>query len=111
MTILCPPKVAHHHDRLAYVLAQCKRVLSPHSECRLAWSYIAASGRSVGSAYCNWNALRAFGADNEKPNRTPSAWMISLPKSLALRQRLFFGWATLNEQNWSTLGERRGLYE
>jgi hypothetical protein len=54
------------------------------------------------------NALRAFGADDEKPNRTPSAWMILLAESLALRQPLFFGWATLNEQNWSTLGERRG---
>jgi hypothetical protein len=34
--------------------------------------------------------------------------MMSLAASLALRQRLFLVWATLNEQKWSTFGERRG---
>lgn len=34
--------------------------------------------------------------------------MISLAASLALSQRPFFVWAPLDQQKWSTLGERRG---
>jgi hypothetical protein len=54
------------------------------------------------------SGLRAFGADDGKSPRTPSAWMISLASSLALRQNVFFVWLSLSEQKWVILAERRG---
>jgi hypothetical protein len=38
------------------------------------------------------------GADDQKPTRTPAAWMISLAAPLALRQRLFFVRVTLTSR-------------
>jgi hypothetical protein len=46
---------------------------------------------------CDLSALRAFGADDGKSPRTPSAWMISLAPPLALRQNVFFVWVSLSE--------------
>src|ERR1017187_401488 len=56
---------------------------------------------------CDLTALRAFGADDGKPPRTPSAWMISLVSPLPLRQVVFLVSVTLTEQKWAILGERR----
>jgi hypothetical protein len=63
--------------------------------------------RSPGMPSCKGSLLRASGADDGNATRTPSAWMISLLSWFALRQIVFSVWATLNEQKWATLGERR----
>ncbi len=57
---------------------------------------------------CDMRALRAFGADDGRTTRTPSAWMILLAQFLALWQIVFFVWVSLSERKWVILAERRG---
>src|ERR1700686_5215660 len=84
--------------------------------CRAAnvlWAGLAAdSARFVSPTHAvssfDLRALRAFGADDGKSPGTPSAWMISMAPSLALRQGVFFVWVSLSEQKWVILAERRG---
>jgi hypothetical protein len=64
--------------------------------------------RHLAASSCDVSGLRAFGADDGKSRRTPSAWMISLAPSLALRQIVFFVWVSLTEHKWVALAERRG---
>src|SRR5712691_9066957 len=58
---------------------------------------------------------RACGADDEKPNRTPSAWMISpsafLPSHIfsADQRILFQAWVNSTEHYWETSGKPRSL--
>jgi hypothetical protein len=57
---------------------------------------------------CNLSPLRAFGAEDEKSPRTPSAWMRLLDPPVAPRQIVFLVWVSLSERKWVILAERRG---
>ena len=111
MTLLCSPKVTHHHRQLGGVLPPGKSAFLAARQmlCGLA----AARRRSIlspahAASSCDVSGLHAFGADDGKSPRTPSAWMISLAPFLALRQIVFFVWVSLSEQKWVILAERRG---
>src|ERR1039457_4172126 len=112
ITILCSPKVTHHHGQLGGVLPPGKSVFLPHGNCCAGLALPPPSvGRFAGtrSLSCDLSALRAFGADDGKAPRTPLAWMISLVSLLALRQIVFLVWVSLTEQKWVILGERRSI--
>jgi hypothetical protein len=112
ITILCSPKVTHHHGQLGGVLPPGKSVFLPHGKCCAGLALpLPAVGRFAGtrSLSCDLSALRAFGADDGKAPRTPLAWMISLVSLLALRQIVFLVWVSLTEQKWVILGERRSI--
>jgi hypothetical protein len=97
MTLLCSPKVTHHHRQLGGVLPPGKSAFLAARQmlCGLA----TARRRSIlspahAASSCDVSGLRAFGADDGKSPRTPSAWMISLAPFLALRQIVFFVWVS-----------------
>src|SRR6058998_3189342 len=79
MTILCLPKVTHHHaDAVAFLPPDrsgfCPRANPcepgpPHSLRLKGFTSSRVSSRKL-------SGLRAFGADDGKAHRTPSAWMI-----------------------------------
>src|SRR5437867_7666817 len=79
MTILCLPKVTHHHaDAVAFLPPDrsgfCPRANPcepgpPHSLRLMGFTSSRVSSRKL-------SGLRAFGADDGKAHRTPSAWMI-----------------------------------
>src|SRR3990172_6226856 len=113
MTLLCSLKVTHHHGPLGGVLPPGKSAFLPYGKCCAGWPCrpwrsIVSPAHAVSS--CNLSPLRAFGADDGKSPRTPSAWMMSLGSPLALRQIVFLVWVSLSEQKWVILAERRGQF-
>src|SRR5450759_4137718 len=111
MTLLCSPKVTHHHGQLGGVLSPGKSAFLPCGKCCAGWPcrpWGSIPSPAHADSPCNVSALRAFGADDGKSTRTPAAWMISLAPFLALRQNVFFVWVSLSEQKWVILAERRG---
>jgi hypothetical protein len=112
MTLLCSPKVTHHHGHLGGVLPPGKSAFLPQGKCCAGWPCrpwrsIVSPAHAVSSR--NLSRLRAFGTEDGKSPRTPSAWMMSLAPPLALRQIVFFVWVSLSEQKWVILAERRGV--
>jgi hypothetical protein len=58
--------------------------------------------------------MRAFGADDENPPRTPAAWMISLAPLFTDGSFIWFSfpvpfsmWVTSSERYWVILAKRR----
>jgi hypothetical protein len=86
MTLLCSPKVTHHHPWLGGVLLPGKTHSCPRASALRRGP--TAFHRSIVSplravSCCDMRALRAFGADAGRSTRTPSAWMILLAPCLA----------------------------
>jgi len=112
MTLLCSPKVTHHHGQLGGLLPPGKSAFLPRGKwcagCRCLPRRSIVSPAPADSS-CGLSALRAFGADDGESHRTPSAWMISLAAFLALRQIVFFVWVSPSEHKWVILAERRGV--
>ena len=107
MTLVCSPKVTHHHDHLGGVLPPGKSVVLPRGNCSVQGLSLSTpaveSPAPTDSFSCDLSALRALGADDVKPPRTPAAWMILRVPSLIP----FLALVTSNERCWVISAKRR----
>src|SRR3989449_10921941 len=107
MTILCSPKVTHHHADAVALLALGKRGSCPRANPCEPWP--AALLRLMGFTSSRvssrkLNGLRAFGADDGKAPPTPSARVFLPLPPLALRQRWNLVWVIFAERRRFPIG-------
>src|ERR1039457_3785335 len=87
MTLLCSPKVTHHHSQLGGVVSPGKSVLSPHGKCCVGWR--CRPQRSIlspahAASSCDVSALRAFVAlDGHRQAVVSVAWSADKRRALS----------------------------